>query len=104
MSDDKIPPEGDPWLGSEETYTKAIEGKEVTFRAKPLTRHFKNLIERMPKDVETQNFELVKAVVISPEISREYWDNLWVNVKGEIMTEVMKVIGAIGSFPVSVRG
>jgi len=100
--DPKTPPEGvqDPWLGGEETYTKTIAGKEVTFRAKPLTRHFKALIENTPKDAETQNYLLMKSVVTSPDISRESWDNLWVFVKSEIMAEVAKVTGAISSFPV----
>lgn len=102
MPDDKTPPEGaqDPWLGSEETYTKTIAGKEVTFRAKPLTRHFKALIENMPRDGDTQNYLIMKAVVISPDMTREYWDSLWVTVKAEIMSEIAKVTGAVGSFPV----
>lgn len=101
MVDDKTPPEGDPWLGSENaTHTKTIGGKEVVFRSKPLTKHFKNLIKNMPKDADSQNYELVRAVVISPEISQEYWENLNVSIKGEIMSEVMRIIGVVPSFPV----
>lgn len=97
----KSPEENDPWLGSENAmHTKTIGGKEVTFRSRPLTKHFKNLIKNTPKDADSQNYELVRAVVINPEISQEYWGDLNVSVKGEIMSEVMRIIGVVPSFPV----
>jgi len=89
----------DPWLGSDETYTKKIAGKEVTFRAKPLTKHFKGIILNPNKDVDAQNYELVKAVVVKPEITKEYWDNMYVAVKAQLMEEVGKILGVSVSFP-----
>lgn len=94
-------PKADPWQGSEdETHTKKIMGKTVTFRSKPITKHFKTLVKTAPKEMDAVNFEIVKAVVVKPTITKDEWDTLWVAVKMQILAEVSSITGMNGeSFP-----
>lgn len=93
--------EVDPWLGNDdETHDKKIMGKTVTFRSKPLTKHFKQLVASAPKDGDSVNFAIMNAVVVEPEITRDEWDTMWVAVKTKILAEVSRLTGIHGeSFP-----
>lgn len=94
-------PKADPWQGSEdETHTKKIMGKTVTFRSKPITKHFESLVKTAPKEMDAVNFEIVKAVVVDPKITKDEWGTLWVAVKMKILEEVRNITGMNGeSFP-----
>lgn len=91
----------DPWAGNDDgTHDKKIMGKVVTFRSKPLTKHFKSLIKTAPKDGDSVNFAIVNAVVVKPKITRDEWDTMWVAVKTQILAEVSRLTGIHGeSFP-----
>lgn len=94
-------PKPDPWEGNDdETHIKKIMGKSVTFRSKPLTKHFISLAKKAPKEMDAVNFEIVKAVVVEPVITKDEWDDMWVAVKTQILTEVSRLTGINGeSFP-----
>jgi len=96
--EEKKKEERDPWEATEETYEKEICGKTVVFKANPPAKRINAISRRFRNNPDRGNFELVREIVVKPEITEEMWDNMSARVQGLLIQEILEIIGISSPF------